>query len=91
MTAAKILPAEHKLSTLAQIALLTPEQFGRMLPDFIAWYEFSQVAQRTEGISSSGFTWIDDGQPGEVTAIYLTDAETGVRHEFLSADAGAAK
>lgn len=74
--------SEYPLSTLKQIALLTPEQFGRMLPDFIAWYEFAQVARCVDGVTSTGFVWVDDGAPGEVTAVDLTDSSTGEVHRF---------
>ena len=80
--------AEHRVNTMADIAALTPEQFGRMLPDLIAWYEFTQ-AMRIDGVKTNGFVWVDDGNPGEVTSVYLTDLKTGIRHELPIGKAGA--
>ena len=74
----------HQLESLAQIAALTPEQFGRMLPDFIAWYEFMQSIKGGI-VTTTGFEWVDDGRPGEISAVSITELETGKRHEFIIA------
>lgn len=56
----------RKLTTLAQVALLSEEEFKRMLPDFVVWFGYSKgaqkpgksriyVSQRTEG---RRFRWL---------------------------------
>lgn len=69
---------EFKLTTLAEIAVLSEDQFGRMLPDFAAWFLFGKEAQKV-GATVTGFTWIDDGEPGVIREVGVTDPVTGER------------
>lgn len=67
---------EHRLDTLAEIALLSEEEFERMLPDLAAWFFYAKEAQKS-GATVEGFIWRDDGQPGALFAVDLRDASTG--------------
>lgn len=69
---------EFKFTTLAEICLLSEDQFGRMLPDFVTWYAFGKQAQKV-GAEITGFTWIDDGEPGVIREVGVTDPVTGER------------
>ena len=69
---------EFKFTTLAEISLLSEDQFGRMLPDFVAWHAFGKQAQKV-GAKVTGFTWIDDGEPGVIREVGVTDPATGER------------
>ena len=72
---------ELRLDTIADFLALTPAQFERMLPDFSAWHAFSKLAIEA-GAESSKFIWIDDGQPGNISAVSVTIKETGEVMEF---------
>lgn len=63
----------HAFTTLAEIAALTPEEFGRMLPDFVIWHRYASAAHIAAETVSQGFTWIDDGRPGELHSVSLND------------------
>lgn len=63
----------HEFTKLAEIAALTPEEFGRMLPDFVIWHRYASAAHIAAETVSHGFTWIDDGRPGELHSVILND------------------
>ena len=71
----------HKLETLAQIALFSEDEFARMLPDLMAWFAFSKQAQKV-GAITTGFTWIDDANPGSISSVVITDPITGQTMEI---------
>lgn len=70
---------EHAIHTVIDMLALTEEEFGRMLPDLTEWYFFGKFAEASGG-EVTGFTWVDDGRPGEVFSIEGTDPETGKRY-----------
>ena len=72
---------EIRLDTIADFLALTPAQFERMLPDFVAWHALAKLAIEA-GAESSKFTWIDDGKPGDLSSVSLTIKETGEVMEF---------
>lgn len=67
---------ELDLSHVSDMAKLTPDQFNRMLPDLVAWFELAKFCQEIGG-ESTGFIWRDDGRPGEINGITVTDPKTG--------------
>lgn len=71
----------YKLETLADILSLSPEEFFRMLPDLVVWYEFSKQFPPIDGLTKNGFLWTDDGV-NEVTHVQLTNTGTGEVTEF---------
>lgn len=74
----------HKFTTLAEIAALTPEEFGRMLPDFVLWHSYASTGH-TVGLVALGFDWIDDGKPGELSHVTI-DGEVVVKGPAFSED-----
>lgn len=67
---------EYDLSRVEQMAELTPEEFARMLPDLIAWFNFAKRVQRIDPSAvSHGFLWRDDGNPGVVTSVAINGQE----------------
>lgn len=65
---------EYKFQLLTDVLTLTPEQFKRMLPDFELWFLISKMfaSNEKEVVKVCGFTWIDDGCPGELSAVTVT-------------------
>lgn len=77
--------ADHKrmeFDRLADLMALSPEEFARFLPDFVAWFEFSKAMQELGG-QVQNMTWIDDGRPGEVSRVQLTAKDTGEVTEIV--------
>ncbi len=72
---------QFKLETIGDFAALTPEQFGRMLPDFIAWHQFAQYAKSVNA-EVVGFTWVDDGLAGEMHIIRIHETDTGNKYSI---------
>lgn len=73
----------RKLTTLAQVALLSEEEFKRMLPDFVVWFGYSKgaqkpgksriyVSQRTEGRL---FRWLHRVAKDSGTGFYAVGAK----------------
>ncbi len=60
---------EFTIKTTDDILALSPEQFGRFLPDLVAWYELSKSAMETGLITGSVLRWLDDGKPGEIHSV----------------------
>lgn len=67
----------HKLDSVLDMLKLSPEQFARMLPDLVMWYEWCKSAEQIEGVTVTGFTWVDDGRPGEVHSVAATIVKDG--------------
>lgn len=68
--------SEFKLNTIQQFAALSPEQFARMLPDFLAWHYLCHEAQKL-GATAVGFTWVDDGNSGQIHSVDIFEPDTG--------------
>ena len=65
-------PKEYRLDHIADFAKLSRDQFERMLPDFLAWFDY---AKRLEDLgilaNAVGFTWIDDNKPGNIQRVAI--------------------
>ena len=70
---------KFKLSTIQDFADLSPEQFARMLPDFLVWHSFHHEETKLYA-SSVGFTWIDDGHSGQIHSVEIFETGTGNRY-----------
>lgn len=67
---------EYDLSRVEQMAELTPEEFARMLPDLIAWFNFAKRVQRIDPSAvSHEFLWRDDGDSGAISSVILNGQE----------------
>lgn len=62
---------QYRLNHITDFAKLSREQFKRMLLDFAAWFDIAKQMQEM-GIETTGFTWVDDDEPGAVREIKLT-------------------
>lgn len=65
-----------RITTVADMLDLSPEEFHRMLPDLALWYSFAKQVHGMRGVQNTGFVWADDGQPG-ITVARVTNAATG--------------
>ena len=70
-------PPEIRLDTIADFADLSPEQFARMLPDFIVWHKFHSNVKAAGLAYAIGFIWRDDGDAGAITDVSIHDPVTG--------------
>ena len=70
-------PRERAFDRFAEIMDLTPDEFDRFLPDFVAWFTFGKEMQAV-GAEVTGLSWVDDGRMGEINSVELTVKETGV-------------
>ena len=68
---------KHCIDTVLDMLALSPEEFARMLPDLVTWYELCKPAQEISGIEVTGFIWVDDGLAGEIHSVDMTIKETG--------------
>jgi hypothetical protein len=68
---------KHCFEKLADLLTLSPEEFDRMIPDLIAWYELAKGLEAMLGAEAQNFTWVDDGKPGELFAVDLLYKSTG--------------
>ncbi|MDM0024125.1 hypothetical protein [Variovorax saccharolyticus] len=71
---------QHTFKEVADLLTLTPDEFDRMIPDLIAWYELAKGLEALLGAEAQNFTWVDDGKPGEVFAVDLHIASTNETH-----------
>lgn len=65
---------EIKIETMADILALSPEQFGRFLPDLAAWFVFSKQAKEIGAVVSE-MTWVDDNKQGQIHHVHVVDME----------------
>jgi hypothetical protein len=72
---------EHNFTTLQQISELSQDEFNRMIPDLCEWFRFSKKFQDF-GAETRGFIWIDDGKPGNIEKLLVTNEATGEVREF---------
>jgi hypothetical protein len=74
--------AEHKIETVLDVLKLTPEEFARFLPDFVAWHELGREMQEM-GAEMVAMTWRDDGRPGEIHSVeaHIMDGDKELRVE----------
>lgn len=61
---------EKNISTMADIAQLTPAEFERFLPDLKVWHSMVHQALSL-GFMVKGMLWNDDGKPGELTELRI--------------------
>lgn len=71
---------QHTFKEVADLLKLTPEEFERMVPDLVAWYELASGLEAMIGAKAQNFIWVDDGKPGEVFAVDLHIVSTDETH-----------
>lgn len=59
---------EITFTTVADLTSITGKDFERFLPDFVAWFYAAKSMQDLGG-TVTNMTWLDDGKPGELSAI----------------------
>lgn len=67
---------EHAFDRLTDLLALSPQEFDRFLPDLMAWFAFSKIIHDSGG-EVERMLWIDDGRPGELDRVEVTDKATG--------------
>lgn len=72
---------ERRITTVREIAQLTPEEFKRFLPDLAAWHVIAHDAEKI-GMQAQGMVWLDDGKPGSIEHIDLTVGDKTARFAF---------
>ena len=70
------MPKEHQINKITDTLDLSEDEFKRMLPDFVAWWQSAKAISARFDVKHTGFVWIDDGSVG-IDNIKITDAETG--------------
>lgn len=57
-------PKTRHITTMADIANLTPDEFERFLPDLILWHNMATEAKKRIGdvLNEQTLQWTDDGQ-----------------------------
>lgn len=65
---------EMKIDTIADILALSPEQFGRFVPDLAAYFVFAKEAEKIGG-TVSGMIWVDDNKPGQIHSVRVVDTD----------------
>lgn len=71
---------KRTVKTMRDISKLTPEEFGRFIPDLIAWHSVAHAMAEfaecpVDDLNVNALIWTDDGRPGVVTSIKLGDHE----------------
>ena len=71
-------PKEYRLDHIADFAKLSRDQFERMLPDFLTWFDYAKrLEDLGAGVNAVGFTWIDDNKPGNIQRVNICLASGG--------------
>lgn len=66
----------HSIEHITDLMKFSEEEFHRFIPDLIAWWSISKIAQDV-GAEITGMTWVDDRLYGQVSHIDVTIKETG--------------
>ena len=65
-------PKKYQLDHITDVAKLSRDQFERMLPDFLAWFDYvKRIEDLGIGANAVGFTWIDDNNPGNIQRVAI--------------------
>jgi hypothetical protein len=73
--------AEHSIGHITDLMKFSEEEFHRFIPDLIAWWSISKIAQDA-GAEITGMRWIDDRLYGRVDHIDVTIKETGKKETW---------
>ena len=75
---------KHKIKTVEDIASLSALERGRLIPDLLSWCNARDFLKASGApFATDGFTWVDDGNQGTISAIIIHD-DKGV--EILKID-----
>lgn len=71
-------PKKYQLDHVTDFAKLSRDQFERMLPDFLAWFDYvKRIEDLGIGANAVGFIWIDDNKPGNIRRLDICLASGG--------------
>ena len=67
---------EHNIRHVTDMLELSEDEFHRMLPDLAVWWNMAKALSDIDGVTNTGFVWLDDGVVG-VDHCKITNPETG--------------
>ena len=71
-------PTKYRLDHITDFAKLSRDQFERMLPDFLAWFDYAKRIEDLGIVANAvGFIWIDDNKPGNIQRVDICLASGG--------------
>lgn len=67
---------KHEIHHITDMLKLSEDEFHRVLPDLAVWWSMAKALSDIEGVTNTGFVWVDDGVVG-VDHCKITDPDTG--------------
>lgn len=67
---------EHRIEKLIDLLSLTDQEIERFIPDFLVWLSLAKaIGNDVPGLTHRAMIWVDDGLPGEVHHIDITESD----------------
>lgn len=67
---------EYRIEKITDLLAFGDDEIERLIPDLLVWIVTARaMGQDVPGLTHQGMIWVDDGKPGEIHHIQLTDSD----------------